>query len=559
MRRILIAVAAVLSSASLAVAQTTIVGDWEGTLKAGSTELRLALHVTSTDNGGVKATLDNIDQGGFRIPVTSIALAGPTLTLRVDALHASYEGTVGAEGTAIVGTWSQRATVPLTFARAPKRADVRPSDIDGAWAGTLDAGATRLRLLFHITNTPYGLVATMDSPDQGAQRLVATVSRTGSALKLELKQIAGTFEGTVDAAHTTIDGTWSQGAARLPLVLTSTQTAVRVEPRRPQTPVKPYPYRDEEVAYENRTANITLAATLTLPPGPGPFPAVLLITGSGPQDRDETILGHRPFLVLADYLTRRGIAVLRADDRGVGKSGGAFGAATTADFATDAEAGVAYLRTRREIDVKKIGLVGHSEGGVIAPLVASRNPAVAFIVMMAGSGVPGDEIIVAQTTLMSQAAGLTADQVEKNSALERQILQIVEVEKDEAALAVKLRNALQGTVRPEDMELQIKALSAPWYRYFLTYDPVPALKRVTCPVLAINGERDMQVPPKQNLPAIRRALESSGNTHIEVVELPGLNHLFQAAKTGSPTEYAQIEETMSPIALDTIARWIVKQ
>jgi pimeloyl-ACP methyl ester carboxylesterase len=323
--------------------------------------------------------------------------------------------------------------------------------------------------------------------------------------------------------------------------------------------VKPYPYRDEEVAYDNKAANITLAATLTLPPGPGPFPAVLLITGSGPQDRDEAILGHRPFLVLADYLTRRGIAVLRADDRGVGKSGGAFGTATTVDFATDAEAGVAYLRTRPEIDAKKIGLVGHSEGGVIAPLVASRNPAVAFIVMMAGSGVPGDEIIVAQTTLMSQVSGLGADQVEKNSALERQILAIVKEEKDDAALAVKLRDALQGTVRPEDMEQQIKALSAPWYRYFLTYDPVPALKRVTCPVLAINGERDLQVPPKQNLPAIRKALESSGNTRVEVVELAGLNHLFQSAKTGLPGEYAQIEETMSPVALELIAGWIKKQ
>ena len=559
MRAVFLSVSLLMSTAGLAAAQTSITGDWEGTLKSGNVELRLALHVAPADGGGFKATIDNIDQGGFHIPVTSIALAGPRLTLRVEALSASFDGSVAADGAAIVGTWSQRASVPLVLARAPKRAEVKPSDVDGTWAGTLDAGGAKLRLLFHITNSPYGLVATMDSPDQGARRLVATVSRTGSSLKLEIKQIAGTFEGTVDEGHTKIDGTWSQGAARLPLVLTPAENALRIEPRRPQNPVKPYPYRDEEVAYDNKTANITLAATLTLPPGPGPFPAVLLITGSGPQDRDEAILGHRPFLVLADYLTRRGIAVLRADDRGVGKSGGVFATSTTVDFAADAEAGVAYLRTRPEIDAKKIGLVGHSEGGVIAPLVASRNPAVAFIVMMAGSGVPGDEIIVAQTTLMSQVSGLRADQVEKNSALERQILKIVKEEKDDAALAVRLRDALRGTVRPEDMEQQIKALSAPWYRYFLTYDPVPALKRVTCPVLAINGERDLQVPPKQNLPAIRKALESSGNTRVEVVELAGLNHLFQSAKTGLPGEYAQIEETISPVALELIAGWIKKQ
>jgi pimeloyl-ACP methyl ester carboxylesterase len=559
MRRVLVAIALVLSTPGVALAQASVVGDWEGVLKAGAVELRLALHVVKEDDGGFKATMDNIDQGGFHIPVTSIVLAGQQLTLRIDALSASYEGTVSADATAIDGTWSQRATVPLVLARAPKRADVTPSDIDGIWTGTLDAGATKLRPLFHITNSPYGLVATMDVPEQGVRRLVATASRSGPSLKLHVKQINGTFEGRIDEARTTIDGTWSQSGASLPLVLTVVKDAAALEPRRPQNPVKPYPYREEDVAYENIAAGITLAATLTIPPGPGPFPAVVLITGSGAQDRDSSLMGHRPFLVLADYLTRRGIAVLRADDRGVGKSGGNFGAATTADFATDAEAGVAYLRTRHEVDARKIGLVGHSEGGVIAPMVAARNPAVAFIVMMAGSGVPGDEIIIAQTTLLAQAAGLGAEQVERNGALERDILQLVKKEKDPTVLAARLREMLPSRIPPEAMEMQVKALSSPWYRYFLAYDPVPALKRLTCPVLAINGERDLQVPPKQNLPAIRSALEASGNKHFEIVELPGLNHLFQTAKTGSPSEYAQIEETMSPVALDTIARWILKQ
>ena len=558
MRSVLAAIALGLLTPTLAVAQSSIVGDWEGVLKAGALELRVALHVVSDDDGGFKSTIDNVDQGGFHIPVTSIAAIGPKLTLRVNALSASYEGTVSADGTAIDGTWSQVARVPLVFARAAKRADVKPSDIDGAWMGTLSAGATTLRLLFHITNSPYGLVATMDSPDQGVRRLVAAVSHTGSSLKLEVKQINGTFEGTVDETRSTIEGTWSQSGVRLPLALAPVKDAAALEPRRPQNPVKPYPYREEDITYENAAAHITLAATLTLPAGPGPFPSVVLITGSGAQDRDETLMDHRPFLVLADYLTRRGIAVLRTDDRGVGKSGGDFRAATTADFATDTEAGVAYLRTRREVDAGKIGLVGHSEGGLIAPMVAARNRAVAFIVMMAGPGVPGDEIIVAQTALIGQATGLSAEQVDRNIARQREILRLVKQETDRALLETKLRDALAGAP-PAQVSAQITSLTSPWYRDFIAYDPAPALKQLTCPVLAINGERDLQVPPKQNLPAIRRALEASANKRFDIVELPGLNHLFQTANTGSPSEYARIEETMAPIALDTIARWILKQ
>jgi len=437
---------------------------------------------------------------------------------------------------------------------------VTPSDIDGAWLGTLDAGAVKLRVAFHFLTTAAGLTAKMDSLDQGAKGLmVTTVSRNGVSLKLELKQLDGTFEGTIDAPRMTIAGTWTQGGRSLSLVLTRVKDTADLELRRPQTPAKPYPYREEEVTYENTAARLTLAATLTLPNGRGPFPAVVLITGSGPQDRDESLMGHRPFLVLADYLTRHGIAVLRADDRGVGKSGGSFATATTADFATDAEAGIAYLLTRGEIDQRKIGLVGHSEGGIIAPMVAVRNPRVAFIVLMAGSGVRGDDIIVSQSLLIAKAGGLSHEQAEKNANDFRDVLTIVKQEQDTAALQTKLREHLAGKIPPAQLDAQIKALSTPWYRYFITYDPAAALQRVTCPVLAITGEKDLQVPATQNLAAIRAALSAGGNTHVEVDELPGLNHLFQTAKTGAPSEYALIEETMSPVALNRITRWIAKQ
>jgi pimeloyl-ACP methyl ester carboxylesterase len=287
---------------------------------------------------------------------------------------------------------------------------------------------------------------------------------------------------------------------------------------------------------------------------------VLLIVGSGPHDRDESLMGHKPFLVLADYLTRKGIVVLRADKRGVGKSTGDAATATTADYATDAEAGVAYLKSRPEVDSHKIGLIGHSEGGVIAPMAAARNRDVAFIVMMAGTGVPGDQIIVEQLRLITEAGGAGKEKVAKDAANERELLALVETEKDDAVLDRKLREKLAANGMPEgQIGPSIKAVASPWFHYFLTYDPATALRKVACPVLAINGSLDLQVPPAQNLPAIRKALEDGGNKHYEVDELPGLNHLFQTAKTGAPSEYGEIEETISPLAMDKMAGWILKQ
>jgi pimeloyl-ACP methyl ester carboxylesterase len=439
-------------------------------------------------------------------------------------------------------------------------ANAQPAGIAGDWAGALKVGGAELHLIVHITTASDGaLKATLDSIDQGAVGIpVSSVSLTGAKLAFKIAAIGGSYEGTLNDAATVIDGTWTQGGS-LPLVLTRAAATAAAAPRRPQNPVKPYPYRDEDVSYQNAAAGISLAATLTIPSGTGPFPAVVLITGSGPQDRDESLMGHRPFLVLADYLTRHGIAVLRADDRGVGKSTGTFATATSADFATDAEAGVAYLQSRKEIDAKKIGLVGHSEGGLIAPMIAARNPAVAFIVLMAGSGVSGDEILLEQGRLIAAANGATPDQLAQNAARMRPALQLVKTERDEAVLAAKLREQLATLMPAEAIDAQLKPLLSPWYRYFVSYDPAVALARVKVPVLAINGEKDLQVPPKQNLPAIRKALESGGNTRSEVLELPGLNHLFQTARTGSPSEYAQIEETMAPIALETVTGWILKR
>jgi hypothetical protein len=425
-------------------------------------------------------------------------------------------------------------------------------DISGDWQGTLQAGGAELHLRLHFAKTATGaFTGTMDSVDQGANGIpIASISLTGFKLRLDVKVVGGVYEATLSADGKSLSGIWTQGQA-MPL---SFERMAPQAARRPQEPVKPYPYREQEVKYENKTAGIHLAATLTIPQGKGPFPAVLLIPGSGAQDRNETVFGHRPFLVMADYLTRKGIVVLRADDRGVGKSSGSMATSTTADLATDAEAGLAYLKTRSDVNPGKMGLLGHSEGGLIAPMVAARNPDVAFIVMLAGPGVPGDQVIIEQVRMVAKLSGASDEQANANAGMERDVLDLVKQEKDPAALQAKIKEKI-GSAIPDD---QLNPLTSPWYRFFISYDPAPALAKVKCPVLALDGEKDTQVPAKANLPVIRKVLEASGNKDFEVVEMPGLNHLFQTAKTGGVGEYQQIEETMSPAALEKVAAWILK-
>ena len=425
-------------------------------------------------------------------------------------------------------------------------------DIVGDWIGTLHAGSTELRLLVHITRQPDGaLKANMDSLDQNAKGIpISSIELKESRLTFTSAVVNGSFDGTVNSDRSAIQGTFTQGVV-LPLNLKRAGTVDLAGPRRPQNPTKPYPYREQDLTYPNPTAGIKLGASLTWPNGPGPFPAVILITGSGQQDRDESLLGHKPFLVLADYLTRQGIAVLRSDDRGAGKSGGVFAISTNADFVSDTEAAITYLKSRREIDPKRIGLIGHSGGGIIAPMVAARRQDVAFIVLMAGTGVRGDQVIVAQVTAAAEAEGVPNAAAIEEGKTQRRVEDLIMQERDDAVLKEKLKPILGAKT-----DAVVTEFTTPWHRQFLSYDPATALRRVSCPVLAMIGEKDVQVLPKQNLPAIRKALQEGGNKHFEVVEMPGLNHLFQTAKTGGVSEYAKIEETISPSALVKIAGWI---
>jgi fermentation-respiration switch protein FrsA (DUF1100 family) len=450
-----------------------------------------------------------------------------------------------------------------------------PADtIAGIWQGVLRApGGVELTIVFHIQQAEDGaFTATLDSPDQGARGIPideVTLSEHG-AVRLTSSAVAGSYSGTLTEDRTRIEGTWSQGGGQLPLSVERVEAVE--ERRRPQDPEPPLPYLEEEVSYPNSSAEIELAGTLTLPEGPGPFPAVVLISGSGPQDRNETVFGHRPFLVIADMLTRDGIAVLRFDDRGVGGSTGNHAVATTADFVGDALAGVEYLKGRPEVDAGRIGLVGHSEGGVIAPAAAVESQDVAFIVLLAGTGITGEEILYRQGQLIARASGAADEAVQENLALQRELFAIVREEPDAAVAAARLRQAMEAAtaelseaerqaagISDATISAEVQRVNSPWMRYFLTYDPAPTLERVGVPVLALNGELDLQVPPEVNLDAIAAALERGGNPDFTVRELPGLNHLFQEATTGSPGEYAGIDQTVSPEVMELVASWILER
>jgi dienelactone hydrolase len=553
-------------SAAPATAQTAV-GDWLGTVAPGPQSFREAVHIRAAAGGGYTGVLDRIDRAEYGLPLADIALAGDTLSFSLPGPTAT-PSTYAAKWDAASGRWKGHWTVngrPIALDLAPGVAPPSPTidGLDGRWEGAVRVGTASLRLVLHVRTGPGGTVAWLDSPDQLAMGLtVNTLSRDGPHVRFALTALAVDFSGDLATDGQTLAGQWSQAGTSLPAAFSHRSTdAASLKPARPQTPVKPYPYREEDVTFDDAGAQVRLAGTLTLPPGAGPFPAVVLVAGSGPNTRNEPIFDHQIFQVLADHLTRHGIAVLRYDKRGVGASTGDYAKATTMDFADDAQAAVAYLAGRPEIDPRHIGLIGHSEGGLIVPIVAARDPGVAFIVMMAGPGVNGMDILTEQGRLISRAMGMTEAQVDEMSNLRSQIFAIVRTEKDPVVAAAKLRAAyaayaLAHHLPEHAFDSQIAAIDNDWFRFFFAYDPATTLSRVRQPVLALDGGLDLQVPPAQNLPPISAAL--AHNPDAEVDELPGLNHLFQTARTGAMGEYGQIEETLAPLALDLMTAWILK-
>ncbi len=443
-------------------------------------------------------------------------------------------------------------------------------DVEGSWSGKLKESGMDLRMVFNFTMTEADtLRATLDSPDQNATGIpLGRVTVEGDSLFVEAPLVRGRYSGKV-SGDSLITGTWMQLGRKYNTDLRR-GTVAPVTYNRPQEPKPPYPYREENVSFRNTTEGFDLAGTLTMPEGEGPFPAVVLITGSGQQDRDETIFHHKPFKVIADHLTRNGIAVLRYDDRGVGGSKGSLTGATTLSFAGDAEAAVTFLAGRPEINPKKIGLAGHSEGGLIAPIVASRNNSIAFVISLAGPGVTGYDAIIQQNKDFFRVSGMAEADLEKQLHMLTNLFGFVMAGEDQRAVAKQAMEWYNGELdardvtpeeRREEMSKFAQALAQTnnaWWKYFLSADPAVFWIKVRCPVLALNGDRDIQVNAAQNLPAIKAAVKKGGNRKVKTVALPGLNHLFQQAETGAISEYATIEETFSPSALGLMTAWIRK-
>jgi len=512
--------------------------------------------------------LDSPEQSVYGMEASAVSQAQGTVRFEIASVGASFEGKLGADGRSMTGEWKQAGqTFPLVFhRRSGNAAGKKPVDaisqFEGTWQGAFQNGNMRYRLQLHVTHDEEKkLSGTLDSLDQGANGLpMSKLSDKNDAVHFEIAMVAGVYEGTMNAAHNAIAGKWSQNQDTVALEFKRSDEVLAL--RRPQNPAKPYPYKEEEVNFQNAAGTATLAGTLTIPAGTGPFPAALLVAGSGPQNRDEFLAGHRPFLVLADALARKGIAVLRYDKRGIGKSTGDFSAATTEDFAVDAEAALGFLKGRKEIVREKVGVVGHSEGGLIAPLLAGKE-AVAWIVLLAAPAQTGENTMLAQSRAIAEAAGMPIAQVAQSLDVDRKAYAMVREEHDAAVLEKKLdamvisSGMAEGSM-PASVQAQIHMLSSPWFRYFLDYDPLPALKKVKCPALVLNGSKDLQVSAAENLPLIEKALEEAGDKEATVKEMPDLNHLLQHAESGTPAEYGAIEETISAEVLQLICDWAAK-
>lgn len=441
--------------------------------------------------------------------------------------------------------------------------------LTGDWSGTLDIGIAQINIILHLQEiADESIKGTFDYLEEKMYGLdIDSLTFQNNTLKFEIKKFLVNFEGILINNGLQISGQWSQHGKLFPISFEKGKKSIEA-PKRPQEPKLPYPYKEEVISFESQ--NATLSGTFTSPFSKAPFPVVILISGAGPSDRDGSILGHKPLWILADYLTRQGIAVLRFDKRGCGKSTGDFNSATTEDFASDVLAGVEYLHSRMDIDSKKTGLIGLSEGGITAPMVALKSHDIAYIVLMAACGVNGEEMMCAWSASIEKDKGSTEESIEKDRKYKKELFAVLKNEKNFEIAAKQLRKIIiNHTISKENkdelssfeleaIDAEVNYLNTHWFRYFLTYEPALVLRKIQIPVLALHGELDKQILSKQNLPVISQALEEAGNENYKALELPKLNHIFQTCQTGSFTEYSKIEETISPVALGLIADWILE-
>ena len=544
--------------------ESNIAGQWLGKITVGNNSMLVIFNISLDDNGGYMSTMDSPSQGAKGIPVTETTLVERTVVIDIKIAGATFAGVMDLDGKVINGHWSQSGQkFELVLSR-------KQIGFSGLWKGQL--AETKTVLQIRILENDNGSFIGSISPDHGINEIAASkVTISVNKIILTVASEGVTYTGFLSENGEVIEGNFNQGSRDFNLSLKRTEDIV-IPLVRPQEPKKPYPYISEEVILENKIAGINLAGTLTLPKRDKKSPAVILISGSGAQDRDQNWMGHKTFLVLADHLTRQGIAVLRFDDRGYGKSQGDFSKATSKDFATDVEAAIKFLKTRKEIAFNRIGLVGHSEGGLIAPIVAVNSPDVSFIVMMAGPGISGMEISVNQFESILKYNSVTDMSVKAAKKMYKKInissirdINIPTSEEELHRVYEKYWANLNSIVKKELTNLgggklaqkRVDSLRTPWSRYFLAHQPGDWLSQVKVPVLALHGSKDTQMNARLNLEGISKALSSAGNKNFKTIEIEGLNHLFQKAKTGLMSEYSEIAETISPRALTLMSEWIL--
>ena len=560
---------------------------WYGAMDAGQRVFRFVINTSKSEKGEPTAELMSLDEGGSKFKLDDFVIDPTQLRFTLKSTKATYQSQLSDDGKKATGKWSQGgANLSLVL---EKKESVPPDTPDEIWLGTLNAGFQKLDIQVRVYPAKNEKkIVFVDSVSQNVGGFKAELKDDGNKVTIDVPALRAKYSGEKNEDVTEIIGKWSQGIplelrlVRKKLVVASTKVA----PKRPQTPQKPFPYDIEEVSFKNEVDGTVLAGTLTRPKSVGPFPVAILISGSGPQDRDESLLDHKPFWVLADYLSRRGFAVLRFDDRGVGNSTGKFENATTEDFARDVRSALSFVKAATSIDASRVGLIGHSEGGLVATLVAAENKDVAWVVLMASPGVNGEEILYSQGQLIIAAEGggesarkrqrllqehvfATAKELKAKDDIEPFVLRVV----DKIMASASDIDLKEGTEKPKSDEddqtsrkilaelvrANLSVMNDPWFRFFASYEPGPDLQRIKCPVLAINGEKDVQVDPKVNLSKIESYLKAGGNSHFAIKELPGLNHLFQSCKTGGISEYQSIEETIAPVALETIETWLKVQ
>jgi len=552
-------------------------GHWLGNMQAGqSPETWAALLLERSEEGTWTASVTLLAAMALGAPGEEIQVEDRTvaLTLPVPG-RPRLSGAVSPDGQRLAGSLmigdaggGRAVQGRFEFARTPRPVDL-PRML--AYSGELRGpGLPPMTMTLVFAQTPGGnWVGHLDVAAQGLLGFpLINVKRSDGAITAQVAVVPfpATIDGALDETERRLTGRFKQGPYDLEMDFALDEGYAGPTFNRPQHPKPPYPYAARDVTIEHPDGHV-LAGTLTLPNGDGPFPAAVLITGSGPQDRDETIFGHKPFLVIADHLTRHGIAVLRLDDRGVGGSTGASADVTTEDFARDVLAALDFIKRVETVDPTRVGLIGHSEGGLIAPMVASQDDGVAFIVLLAGPGVRGDDLLRVQGKLILEAGGADEGTIAQTRLQQEKFFELVLDDADEETLREALRPMIKAqmaamgvegeqTEQVERMiEAQVRQQASPWMRYFITYDPRPALGQVRCPVLALNGTLDLQVWHEQNLPEIEEAITEAGGD-VTVRRYEGLNHLFQPAQTGSVMEYGVIETTFDEKVLEDMAAWI---